>query len=422
MLSGQHETVDITSITVDRSGRIRKVIPEASILDKMDSIRRIGLIHAPVVTRERSLVAGETRLEACKRLGWTHIPIQYSDTLEPDELLAIELEENIKRTDLTWQEQCDALLKFHELKRRADPAWNSIQTGEAIGLDRRNVDKQLGVARALIAGDIRVTAAPKLTTAVGIVSRQRERAAADALAHLALIEPAAPVSAAPPSPIQQGDFNEWAPAYEGPTFNLLHCDFPYGIGAGEFNQGAGAAFGGYSDTFEDYTRLIDTLIENRDRLLGESAHVIFWYSMKHHQYTLERLQSAFRVDPYPLLWFKSDNVGILPDHTRGPRRVYEVAFFCSHGDRKIITPVANAFAAPTVRTGEHMSEKNADMLAHFFRMVVDDNTRMLDPTAGSGSALRAAQRLGAKSLTGLELNPEYVENARRALEASNANG
>ena len=63
-----------------------------------------------------------------------------------------------------------------------------------------------------------------------------------------------------------------------------------------------------------------------------------------------------------------------------------------------------------------MSEKSQDMLEHFFRMVVDENTRLLDPTCGSGSSLRAADNLGAASVLGLEINPEFADNARRAWE------
>jgi tRNA G10 N-methylase Trm11 len=52
-------------------------------------------------------------------------------------------------------------------------------------------------------------------------------------------------------------------------------------------------------------------------------------------------------------------------------------------------------------------------------MVVDENTRLLDPTCGSGSALRAADRMGAASVLGLEVNPEFASNARRAWERRN---
>jgi site-specific DNA-methyltransferase (adenine-specific) len=65
-----------------------------------------------------------------------------------------------------------------------------------------------------------------------------------------------------------------------------------------------------------------------------------------------------------------------------------------------------------------MSEKPEPMLRHFFGMLVDENTVMLDPTCGSGSSLRAAESLGAKHVLGLELNPEFAALAREALKRS----
>ena len=65
-----------------------------------------------------------------------------------------------------------------------------------------------------------------------------------------------------------------------------------------------------------------------------------------------------------------------------------------------------------------MSVKSPEMLQYFFAMFVDQNTRMLDPTCGSGSALRAAEALGAGYVIGLEKNEEFALSARRSLEAS----
>jgi DNA modification methylase len=62
-----------------------------------------------------------------------------------------------------------------------------------------------------------------------------------------------------------------------------------------------------------------------------------------------------------------------------------------------------------------MSEKPEPMLRHFFGMLVDENTILLDPTCGSGSALRAADSLGARAVLGLERNPEFAGLARDAL-------
>jgi DNA modification methylase len=96
------------------------------------------------------------------------------------------------------------------------------------------------------------------------------------------------------------------------------------------------------------------------------------------------------------------------------RRVYETAFFCSRGDHPVVQIASNHFSANTV-SNTHMSEKPVTMLSHFFKMFVDGHTAILDPTAGSGSALRAAKRLGATRILGLEINEIFCRDANQAL-------
>lgn len=421
MLSGEHATVPIDSIYW--TDRVRKPSEEA-ILEKVNSISRIGLIHALVIERDGRGVAGCTRWNAMRRLGWTQVPIQWADELDAKAHRKIELEENIKRTDLTWQEECAAVRAIHQLNLEDDPTWTQAQTAEDIGMSDAYVTKRLDVAEELIKQNPRVVDAKEFSVAHGITQRQKERRKADELSQINISFPGTPDGGDQgedvyiPAPIITTSFLDWIETYRGAPFNLLHCDFPYGIGADKFNQGAADAFGGYEDSPETYFALLSSLCDNREKLLGTSGHIIFWFSMRYYQATLDALQSCFWVDPYPLVWHKSDNKGTLPDPQRGPRRIYEVAFFCSLGDRKIIQPVSNVFSGPTQRTGEHMSEKSEDMLKHFMRMCVDENTRLLDPTAGSGSALRAGRALGAQSVLGLEMNPEFAENARRAWDAT----
>jgi len=97
--------------------------------------------------------------------------------------------------------------------------------------------------------------------------------------------------------------------------------------------------------------------------------------------------------------------------------MYEAAFFCTRGRLPIVQSVDNVRSAPTVK-GRHMSEKPEEMLRHFFRMIVSEHTMMLDPTCGSGSALRAAQSLMARRVLGLEVNSEFAALARMALEGT----
>jgi hypothetical protein len=276
------------------------------------------------------------------------------------------------------------------------------------------------VARELLAGNDRVIKAPQFSTAVGITDRAASRKDEEALHQFRkLANVASPTL--DPDPILNLNFNEWAPTYDGPKFNFIHCDFPYGIEADSFNQGAAPTHGGYVDTERTYWNLCETLITNLPRLTTESCHFMFWFSMHYYQPTLEffRSNSDISFDPFPLIWLKSDNVGILPDPQRGPRRIYETAFFGSRGDRKVVSAVSNAYAAPTDR-GVHMSIKPEPVLRNFFRMFVDESTLMLDPTCGSGSSLRAAESLSARHVAGLEIDPDFCEQANRTLKTARA--
>ena len=138
--------------------------------------------------------------------------------------------------------------------------------------------------------------------------------------------------------------------------------------------------------------------------------------MNHYEETFRLLneETPFTIDPFPLIWHKSDGMGFLPDPNRGPRRTYETAFFGHSGDRKIVRAVSNSLSATTV-ADSHLSEKPQHVLSHFMRMLVDQHSSVLDPTCGSGSALRAAVALGAKHVLGLEINPEYARRAGLAL-------
>lgn len=412
MTSGQFAHVPVDSIIVDRSKRQRTDLPDLTELKQ--SIRDRGLIHPIVVTRELELVAGECRLQSFKELGRTTIPVHYTDELPHEELHLIELEENVKRAALPWQDECRAVREYHLLRKAAEPEWTQENTADALGMARQTVMDKLQVAEELVNGNSMVVEAPRYSTARGIVDRAAARK--DEAALQALQKFKTPETEKAPDAIEVADFNEWAPLYEGPKFNFIHMDFPYGIDANKFNQGAAPSHGGYSDTADDYWRLCTTLVRTLDRIASQSCHFMFWFSMHYYHDTLEFFEqhSDIKFDPFPLIWTKSDNVGILPDPERGPRRIYETCLFGARGDRKIVRATSNSVAWASERD-QHMSIKPQGMLERFFTMFVDSNTLMLDPTAGSGGALRAAEALGARLVHGLERDPEFAARANLAM-------
>lgn len=416
MTSGNFEHVDPSFIWVNRETRQRRELVD--IDDLAASISRSGLINPPVITREGELVAGERRWTAVKMLGWTSIPVQWVDELSLLELHLIELEENVRRVDLTWQDQCAAVEKYHKLKSEEDKAWSQKDTAQALGMSQQMVGQKLLVSKALAEGVARVKDADKFSVALGVATRVSARKENTVLDSITIgdsreEEPDAPTKSKA-VPLLNEDFREWAAAYTGTRFNLLHCDFPYGVNADKHNQGAAGAHGGYEDSKDVYFELLDTLEMSMSNVVADSAHMIFWFAMDYYDETIKRLTAmGWRVNPYPLIWYKSDNTGILPDPKRGPRRIYETAFFCSRGDRLLTGrgARANVKAHPGQDKEIHMSEKPVAMLTHFMEMICDEYSIALDPTAGSGNALKAATALGAPTVLGLEKDREFYERS-----------
>jgi DNA modification methylase len=215
------------------------------------------------------------------------------------------------------------------------------------------------------------------------------------------------------------DFHTWADTYSGPKFNLLHCDFPYGANFNSGPQSGRDKWETYADGEDVYWKLIDTLCTNLDKIMSVSGHLMFWLSadvpiMFNTLRAFSEKAPGLRFHSKPLIWLKSDNVGILSDPQRWPRHIYETCLIASREDRKIIRAVSDAYSAPTDKA-HHPSAKPEPVLRHFMGMFVDEQTRFFDPTAGGGSSLRAAESLGATTVLGLELSPEHASNANSAM-------
>jgi DNA modification methylase len=179
-------------------------------------------------------------------------------------------------------------------------------------------------------------------------------------------------------------------------------------------------YGAYADQEDVYWKLLEGMAKHKKRLIYPSAHMIFWFSMKFHGQTVAFFQKhfpEFTIEECPLIWWKDRSIA--PDVQRRPRRAYETALFMFSGNRPIVNTRSNLVQAPCGNK-IHASEKPARMLRAFFQMVVDKHTRMLDPTCGSGTSVRAAKSLGANVAVGIEKHTPFYDSAVRAYQIAQA--
>lgn len=444
----------------------------------LTSIRERGLLQPIIIHADKTLVAGERRLRAHLKLGLSTILARVFEQLSAVERYEAELQENLARKQLTWQEEVKAIGGYHKLRLALNSknggSWTQMGTATALGLSQGHLSKILIVAEEIEDEEVRscqtfqgafnllasraerakIAAASRGLLAVGTVTNllpkldpnasKEERTEAllsnlslenlggdsveDLDKNLALIKEGREARAALEAQrrfeavgdlVITGDFLEWAESYTGPKFDVMHIDFPWGknySGARTRKTGKAHIAPIYADDPDIYLGLVEGFLALQDRVAMNAAHCLFWFDMRYHAWTVEQFRKAGwdLVSDYPFVWTKGYQ-GIASDTKRRPRHCYELALMFVRGDRKIVKLDKDHFDC-SVDEKLHLNQKPLPMLKHFLGMFVDEHTAVLDPTCGSGSALAAARQLKASRVLGIELDENNAEVARFMLQ------
>src|SRR5574337_594851 len=147
---------DPKRVYIDRTNRQR----QAPVIDETFKASIAKRIINPITVRPAGqeislenfdfiLVAGERRLTAALELGLAQVPYRLFSDLSETEAQIIELEENVKRLDLTWREQVRSLGKIHDIYMSMDQNWTRAKTAEAVSLTDAYLYKVFQVYNAL---------------------------------------------------------------------------------------------------------------------------------------------------------------------------------------------------------------------------------------------------------------------------------
>ncbi len=94
--------------------RIRKEFGDLEELK--ESLNKHGLMNPVVVNKNKELIAGHRRLESAKLLGWEYIEVTFVETEDEASMLELEIEENIKRKNLSETELEEASIRLDKLR------------------------------------------------------------------------------------------------------------------------------------------------------------------------------------------------------------------------------------------------------------------------------------------------------------------
>jgi ParB family chromosome partitioning protein len=140
--SSELRRVRLADITPNRF-QPRRTFTEPELVELEASIKANGLLQ-PITVRSQpgggwELVAGERRLRAAGRLGWTEIPAVVRD-FDDRAMLTLALVENLQRADLNPLEEAEGYQRLIE-----EFGLTQQQVADAVGKDRTSITNLLRV-------------------------------------------------------------------------------------------------------------------------------------------------------------------------------------------------------------------------------------------------------------------------------------
>ena len=403
-----------------------------------ESIQRNGLLN-PVVLREVedgfAIVAGERRLRAVQDLysqglSFTHgtevvpegfIPYTTLGELSPLAAMEAEYEENVRRVDLSWQEHAAATAGLQDLRRaqardQGTPAPKvadlSLEVrGSSKGYAHETTRRELILAQHL--QDPTVAKAKTLDEAFKLLKRKEQTEKYGKLAEIlgkSLTHDR--------YTLLNEDAVAWMEAYEGPLFDVILTDPPYGMNSHEFGDAGGfiKVEHDYKDTPEVSKACYQALATEGFRITAADAHLYAFCDFNAFQ-DLKTIftEAGWRVFQTPMIWHKP-NAYRAPWPEQGPQRKYETILYAVKGAKPVTVTSSDVITALYDPPVGHAAHKPVALFQELLTRSCRPGNRILDPFCGSGPIFPASHALQVIP-TGIELDPAHYGRAAARIQA-----
>jgi DNA modification methylase len=433
------DTIKVTDIKIE--GRMRKTF--GNIEELAGSLSRFGLLNPVVIDGENNLIAGHRRILAARHLGWEAIPFRRLDELDPVVRQEIELEENIRRKDLEWQEEVIGLWRLYNAKQ-ARYGQKGSRTATEGGYGIEDAARELDRATGSISMDLALAAGlrefPELleektksaafkrfrrlkeTQLRGELAKRKQTEDVNAEAEVGEEGTELAVDGIQRQPIRKALWKGLGVFYHADSRDVLRnlpeasvdlivTDPPYGIGlfregapmsSSKFAESQGAA---YPDNPKEIMDMLDETFSHAARVLKPDAHAYVFFHMTRYEPIYLMLKKHFgECEETPLIWVKQ-TTGI-GDPNRAWVYSYEPCFWVNRG-RSLVKPQPfNTLKYDTVSKKIHSVEKPVALMRHLIEASAVKGELVLDPFAGSGSTLVGAAQLGMKFI-GIEKHVDF---------------
>lgn len=398
---------------------------EGDIAELAESLKKYGLLQPIVIDSEAKLVAGARRLAAARLLGWTEIEYRQKGRLTELERRTMEVEENIRRKQFTWQEEVKAKQELHHLMQelhgtpvkgyaRPGGSWGMRETAAMLGDSLGGVSQDIQLAEAM-AEFPEITEHGSKREAMRSLRKAKELALLTELAFRAGTPLPGGLAEEQLWEIVVADCIEHMRTLPSESFDLCITDPPYGIDIDTgFSPSSRQAIQ-FNDAPAGFQLTIDALVEIY-RLLKDGSHCyVFCDAARVESLVTAARGMGWTARQVPLIWVKEGG-GFTDFHMRF-MPMYEAIMFLAKGERyrPLVEVSADVFIVNREFRKIHPTQKPLELIEHFVELSSVPGERILDPFCGSGTTLVAAALQGRYAL-GIERSAEYVAGARVRIE------
>jgi site-specific DNA-methyltransferase (adenine-specific) len=415
-----YHSVHIMNILV-HPNRQRKIFNDSFLKELAASIEKHGLLNPPVCHLKDGtfiLAAGECRIRAMKILHaegrpfshmgdpvrQDHCPILFYHELDEISAKYVELEENLRRTDLTWQERANAIKELHDLQA---PGSTFSQTASVMAnqyntvIDPSKVKTMVLLSEHLHHPEVKAARTEK--DAIKQMYRVVER---DLNIQIGALSKTAGVD------FRFGDALEEMKKLPDSSINVILTDPPYGVDADKMGFASFVtANHQYGDSWATTEELLEKVAYLTYRKAADSAHLYLFCDIR----KFFRISDIFHVEdwevwPTPLIWSKGR--GPIPSPDYGPMRTYECILFANKGKKQILTPLPDLIYHPLEPSRDHAAQKPVELYTNLLKRSAKQGDTVLDPFCGSGTIFLAAKDLSLSAI-GIDNDPAMAAVIQR---------
>lgn len=385
--------------------RFRREFDEKKMNELKESILRNGLLHPFAVEKQGEkylLRSGERRFRVLsailnsgqafhlgdKAFSGDALPAVSYAELTPLQRLEIEVEENVIRSDFTWQERTRALAALHQLRKAQNPDQTITATATevlgkpAIGGQGAVVSDALIIDKHLHMPE--VAKAKSAKEALKVIER-----IANAGHRAKLV--AAAVTKATQHNLIKGDALAILPTLPAASFDVILTDPPYGVDADGFGDMAATGHD-YEDSKASFEEILRVFPDESYRVAKERAHVYVFCDIRNFErLSTLMLLAGWKTFATPLIWAKGNGMLPFPDH--GPRRTYECILYAWKGDRKTLMVKTDVIDISSVKKLKHGAQKPVALYCDLLSRSANAGDTVLDCFGGTGTILVAANRM-----------------------------